>query len=291
MQAVDEPYSALAQAVARANSTAPEQSDFDKENTERKKEAEADRKAKASGKPGPSSTKKTSGQRAAKAATTPSNQHGTKTSPEKRKSSVSWGDTIAPGNKITELYLNLREDLVHSLDSNTFNMDWFRQLTLATSTMMQERLLRLVRIDFRNSFRSTKALLDPDDIMLPFSVLESRVQRIVNRFVNVLIERIASNFDRDDTLNIQKIKMISVFDALRFRSHFIYNSERNKARNYGMIRGLRKLGETEAEIINSEEPCELCIGFAGKISTENATIDDVPGFHPNCTCTIVRVKR
>jgi hypothetical protein len=290
MQSVDEPYSAEAQALARANSAAVEQGDFDKENAERKKEVEADRKAKSAGKPGPASTKKTSGQRAAKAATTPSNQHGKKTSPEKRKSSVWWSDMIAPGNKVTELYMDLREDTVHSLETDTFDVDWFKQLALATSTMMQDRLLRLVRIDFRNSFRSTRAQLDPEDLAMPFAVFESRIQRIINRFMAVLVSRIDNGFNQSDTPDAKKIKLISIFDALKFRSRFIYNSERNKARNYGKMRGLAKLGQTEVEIVNGEDPCEICQGLAGKMNIENATIDDIPGFHSNCTCTVVRVK-
>jgi hypothetical protein len=292
MQSIDEPYSALAQAVARAASTSPDQEDFDYEETERKKELEADRKAKAaSKKPGPKTTKKSSGQRAARAKTRPSNQHGTKSSPEKRKSSFVWGDMVAPGNRITKLYTDLQENAMHAIETGAFGTDWFKQLALATGTMMQERLLRLTRIDFRSGFRSTKARLDSDDLPVPFSVLESRTQRIINRFVAVLVDRIGDNFDPNDTPDISRIKVVSVFDALKFRSRFIYNSERNKARNYGILRGLRKLGYFEADLVDHADSCELCKSLAGRIDITNATIDDVPGFHPNCTCTIVQVER
>jgi hypothetical protein len=289
MQAMDEPYSALAQAVARANSTAPEQGDFNKEGSERKKELAAERAAKASGKPGPKSSKKTSGQRAAAATTRPSNQHGTKSGPEKRKSSVSWGDMVAPGNNITKLYVDLETDTVHAASQEIFGADWFKQLALATGTLMQEKLLRLTRIDFRSGFRSTNASLEAEDIPTPFSVLEARAQRIINRFITVLITRINDNVSPDDTPGVRRIKIASVFDALKFRSRFIYNSERNKARNYGILRGLRKLGYIEGEIVvGSNDSCELCKSLVGPIGIENATIEDVPGFHPNCTCTIVK---
>lgn len=292
MQSIDEPYSALAQAVARAASTAPDQGDFDYEETERKKELEADRKAKAAGKkPGPKATKKSSGQRSARAKTRPSNQHGTKSSPEKRKSEFSWGDMVAPGNKVTKLYTDLQENAMYAIEAGTFGTDWFKQLALATGTLMQERLLRLSRIDFRSGFRSTKAPLSSDDLPVPLAVFESRVQRIVNRFIAVLVTRMGDNFDPNDTPDIKKIKVVSVFDALKFRSRFIYNSERNKARNYGIMRGLRKLGYIEAEIVNYADSCELCKSLAGRIDITNATIDDVPGHHPNCTCTIVKTQR
>ncbi len=291
MQSMDEPYSALAQAVARAASTAPEQGDFDKEATERKKEMEADRKAKSAGKTGPKSTKQSSGQRSAKARTRPSNQHGTKTSPEKRKSSFTWGDMVAPGNKVTELYTDLRENTMYAIEANTFNIDWFKQLALATGTMMQEKLLRLARIDFRSGFRSTKASLEATDLPVPLAVFESRSQRIINRFVTVLINRMKDNYDPTDEPGTKKIKVISVFDAMKYRSRFIYNSERNKARNYGIMRGLKKLGYTEAEIVDYEDSCELCKDLAGPIDITNATINDVPGHHPNCTCTIVKLER
>lgn len=292
MQSTDEPWSALAQAVARAQSTAPEQGDYDKEAIERKKEMEAGRQAKSTGKPGPASTKKTSGQRAAAAKTRPSNQYGTKTGPEKRKSSFKWGDMVASGNGITKLYTDLEENTMYAIDNEIFNIDWFKQLALAAGTLMNEKLLTLVRIDFRGGFRSTRASFDANDSYVPFSVLEARIQRIVNRFVGVLVNKMNSNIiDFDDTPGAKKIKVSSVFDALKFRSRFIYNSERKKARNYGVLRGLRKLGYTEAEIIEgSVDSCELCKSLVGQINIENTTIEDIPGFHPNCTCTIVKLR-
>jgi hypothetical protein len=194
---------------------------------------------------------------------------------------------VAPGNKVTKLYADLQENTMQAIERGTFGTDWFKQLALATGTMIQERLQRLTRIDFRSGFRSTRASLDPDDLPMPFSVLESRIQRIVNRFVAVLVRRVGDNYDPNDTPDIRKIKVTSVFDALKFRSRFIYNSERNKARNYGVLRGFRKLGYPQAEIVDHADSCELCKSLAGRVDIENATIEDVPGYHPNCTCTVV----
>jgi len=74
--------------------------------------------------------------------------------------------------------------------------------------------------------------------------------------------------------------------VLRFRSRFIYNSERNKASNYGKLRAVKQLGHKEVEVVASEGACDDCLKNAGKINTLELNIDTIPGFHPNCSCTL-----
>jgi len=290
MQAIDEPYSPLAQAVARAASTATTKADLQQSANAKQKEIAATTKAKAAGKPGPKSTKTTSGQRSAQASNQPSNQHGTKTGPEKRKSSFNLADAVGEGNRVTKIYTNLHENIMYAIDKSTFSNEWFKQLVFAAREQMIDNLSRLLRIEFRNGFRSTKAVEEPGSFLFPLSVIDSRIRRIIGRFTETLIARVTKVVDPNDTPDTIKLRVSAVFDALKFRSRFIYNSEKNKARNYGIINGLAKLGHKEADITYDEGSCDLCKERAGRISTKHITIDDIPGHHPNCTCSIIAVE-
>ena len=78
---------------------------------------------------------------------------------------------------------------------------------------------------------------------------------------------------------------------MKFRTRFIYNSEKNKAYNYGAVQGLRKLGYNVAEVVSADDSCQECKDAEGLVDLFAMTIEDVPGFHPNCTCTVVKPKK
>jgi len=288
MQSADEPYSAYAQAIARASITAPEQSDFDKENAERKKELAAGQKAASSGKPGPASSKKTSGQRAAKAVVQPSNQHGTKNSPEKRRSSFSVADMVAPNNTITDLFNDLQEQALFSLSKGTLSSDYFKQLSISAGDVMHDRLARVMRIRFRDGYRTIDASLESLETSVPMSVIESRSLRLVNRLVDTLVRKMTTQLDTNSPATTQQLAVTSVFDSLRYRSRFMYNSEQHKAYNYGIFRALRAQGFETANVVAEPDACDECQAKAGIINLINTDINDIPGFHPNCVCVITK---
>jgi len=228
---------------------------------------------------------------AAQGVVTPSNQHGTKTGPEKRKSSFTIGNMVDSNNRITKLYSDLRDNALASIAHGSFKDDWFKQLALATGTMMYDKMAPLVRLDFRNGFKETKGDIESANLAGPIKVLEARVQRIVNRYVETLINRVLGATNQSDTPEDRSIKVAAVFDALHARSMFIYESERNKARNYGLLHGYLANGYTLAEVDVATDACDDCVAKkTNKIHLVTATLDDIPGFHPNCQCKIKPVK-
>ena len=121
----------------------------------------------------------------------------------------------------------------------------------------------------------------------PFSIMESRANRLIDRLIVRLIQRIKTEIDLDDTIDNRKIKIINAFDALRFRSRFIYSSEKNKAFNYGIAFGLRTLGHKEASIFIHDDACDECRLRNKKVPLDYVTMEDIPGFHSNCSCYLV----
>lgn len=286
--AMDETYTSSG-AIAKNENLAIEQEDIDAGRAQREKEAKLAAQAKAAGskkKPGPKSTKKNSGQRAAAAKDQPSNQHGKKLSPEKRKSSY-ISDMVAPNNVITKLYKDLEDDILRTIATDGYTNEWMRALTNAAGTVMGERLLRLTRIDFRNSFRAAGADVTADDLAYPFSVLEARIARVIHNFVMAIVSEVDKRIGPHDESSEIKAKVTSIFDVLRFRSRFIYNTERKKAYNYGAALSLKKQGYTEARILKQLDACEICLAKPDTISLDNIIMSELPCWHPNCTCQVV----
>jgi hypothetical protein len=294
ISAVDEPYLASA-AVVNSEETSISPDDQSAAEAARKKEADLEAKtqakiARAKPRPATAKSRASRGARSSAAANRPSNQHGTKTGPEKRKSSFDSEyellDMVSPNNVVTDLYDTLLRDAVEYVRRGTFDINWFKQLTNTVANLMKEKLERVMRIDFREGFRSVSQNLTADEMNVAFAFIEVRTQRITNRFTGRLFSEITRVFDKNDTPDIQAVKISSVFDVLRFRSRFIYNSECNKASNYGKLRAFRKLGVKEVQVVVGENACEDCLKSVGKISTLELDIDTIPGFHPNCTCTL-----
>lgn len=286
--AMDESYTSSGAAVRNENLDI-EQEDIDAGRAQREKEAKLAAKAKPAGskkKTGPKSQKKNSGQRAAAGKDQPSNQHGKKLSPEKRKSSY-VSDMVAPNNVITKLYKDLQEDILRAIATDGYTNDWLGTLTRAAGTLMEERLLRFARMDFRSGFRGSGVEVTADDLAYPFSVLETRIARVINNFVEAITTEVNKQIDPHDEPNEIKAKIVNIFDVLRFRTRFMYNTERKKANNYGAALGYKKQGYTEVRILKQADACEICLAKPDTISLDNVIFSDLPCWHPSCKCQVV----
>lgn len=291
IQAADEPFSAASQALARNKQTAIEPEDLETEQAGRDKEIAKTGKAPSGGSPGRKvEPKKSSGQRAAGAQTTPSNQHGRKTSPEKRKSSYTGNvtDMVESGNSVSALYDDLMNSTMNSLVAGTFTIDWFSQLALATETGMIEKLARAMRISFREGYRAI--LTQSQTVPTPDTTLYDRASKIVRRLVAVLMTQIKSVIDQKQQDQLLS-KIVAIFDSLRYRSHFIFNTERNRGFNYGTMIAIRTLGDKSFIIEIDSATCEECrMHQTEKFMIQNMTLENIPPFHTNCTCRLKRAK-
>ena len=277
IQSLDEKY--LDDPAAANPALAVQPADVQRGRAERAKEQTA-KAAKSTTK-----TTKTSGQRASASKDRPSNQHGRKLSPEKRKSSLDITDAVASDNRLTSLYDDFEETVKNALHKGMFDENWLRSTSQLVSTEMRSKLFRFMRQEFRLGFRSSGATLTYDEEMYPFTVLENRAGRYVSRLLDDLSTRISRIIEDIDDKDEREKKISNIFDALRYRSRFIYNSEKNKARNYGRARGIRKLGFSQAEIFVHADACDICQAREKFIDLEYINIDEVPGWHSNCRCS------
>jgi len=287
IQAVDEPWSEAAKAVAKSENTIIEEPDRKEAEAKELSLAKTKQAPASKDKPGPAKTKKTSGQRASTAADKPSNQHGEKLSPEKRKSSITFSDMVGKNNRITSIYDDLLNDTLLLIKNGGFSVHWLSALSIATKNLMKNKFLSTLRVLFRKGYRDVTVDFNYNLVENAFRELENRVDNIIHRMFMKLVQRVKTEVnDHDSSVEIKE-KIINIFDGLRFRSRFIYNSEIRRAYNYGVFVGLKSIGKTQARIIAADDACEECQSKEGAISLEHASIDDVPYFHPNCNCRLV----
>ena len=292
IRAADEPFSAAAQAVAKNKQTSIEPEDLETEQSGRDREIAKTGKAPSGGTPKGSSNKPTSGQRASGASNRPSNQHGRKTGSEKRKSSFSGNltDMVAPNNVVTDIYDDLLSSTLNSVAAGTFSVDWFEKLSRAAGTQMTDKLARSMRTDFRKGYRSLPANVKQVP-STPNTEIDERTERFLRRLFGELQKQIKEIYTPTDTEAFRK-RLVVVFDTLRYRTRFIFNSECKRAYNYGIVVSMRDLGDNSFGVAIDSQGCSECLEQADtEFDIKYAVLDNVPPFHTNCECIVKRLRK
>ena len=219
---------------------------------------------------------------AAKAKQQPSNQHGTKSGPEKKKSSFIPKLAMSDG-VLREEFKDLISDLEQSELTGTFSVDWAIQLLSMVETRMVDRLQGLMGKSMRSGVKS---------VARPYEVEMSSGYKQVEGFANYrirniinTIKKIVRSFEaQDNTLaNVQKM-----YKSLAFRFDFILRTEQRRAFLYGKAIGLRNNGKETVSVQVENGACEDCQRQDdNKIQLANIRLDDMPVAHDNCQCDIV----
>jgi hypothetical protein len=130
-------------------------------------------------------------------------------------------------------------------------------------------------------------------------MFQIRIDRLISRLVDSVI-RILSK--RVDSLNLNATlvekerayisELHTTFDSVRYRIRFIYDTELQKAYNYGRVLGVRELNDYGIEVVPQADACERCKALADNLyDATTVTIDDIIPVHPNCKCEIKVVTR
>lgn len=107
---------------------------------------------------------------------------------------------------------------------------------------------------------------------------DSECQRIAKLIIGSLNK---IGHDKDIVLNIR-----SALDSFRYRPFAIYDSKTKKAYWMGYALGKRDNGDIEASIKLSDNACSICRSRSLILNLKSFTINDIPAFHPECTCEL-----
>lgn len=201
-----------------------------------------------------------------------------------------------PAAKKKDSFLNtyynmLESDTLNMVMNNMYSKDWLKQ----TGFMVQAEMILKLKTQTVSAFVSGYRTINLNSNSQIESVVKNRkyLEDRANMFVTKLIKQTVSAINRQDIDNLQKDdkiqKVKATFDALRFRSDLIEDTEIKKAFNFGKLEGARDSGKTEWTIEVDKDSCEMCktqSKMTFKIS-ETADLDQIPPFHPNSRSKLV----
>jgi hypothetical protein len=206
--------------------------------------------------------------------TRPTNQHGTKTGPEKKLSRFQDAIYDATAEK---LYTILYRDLCNIASEKGFDIPWMRQICLAAQTQLQRHYQRLLRTEFYKQFPSSVDASSPR-----ITVAHKDLAAIADRYVDILFKAVISLIEQPD-LTVDRLR--AGCESMAYRSRFFHDAVIFKAQNWGKVHSYIAQGYHFCNI-TPESDCEQCQQQAGIVSLEHIKIEQIPGFHPGCCCIV-----
>lgn len=304
IQALDEPYSAEAKAVARSNATSITEEDIGEETEqkekERKEELETQKQVAKNKRPQALPTRKINKAGANK--NRPRNQHGTRSAPKTNKdlfsdayerSEVLAGTSLesifvqrAP---IVTAYKDISDTLVSQIRATGWN---YKRAELMIGMAFEEARSRLASHSKR-AYRYGIQDTGTDYFTMRLDTRDAQIEQHVSRYVKRLRDEVLYHLKRglveDNQLSNENATLAKItLDALEHRSRMIDESEIVRAYNVGRADSLRKQG---AEIIDitptGSQPCEICKHSTLQWTEADAIIyEELPPLHPMCRCLV-----
>lgn len=306
MQSLDEPYSELSKAVARANTTAVEESDRKEAETRKEKERREELGAKrALKKPQATKTRLSSLKKKNKQGENknkPKNQHGSRRAPKLNKDvfldapsdngvvmSTSLGSLFGRTLPVKKMYGDVRGAVLKKIKKD----GWEKEAVSAVIGMAFEEGKNKLISQAKRAYRFGIEDNGVDVIEVLPNSRDVQIARHVARYCDKLRDEIILHLDENlvgsrylDRENVVLARLI--FEALFVRSEMIDESEVMRAYNAGLADSYRRKG---AEIIKvsttSAQPCEICKQSSLRWAKADAIIyEELPPLHPWCSCLV-----
>ena len=191
-------------------------------------------------------------------------------------------------------YVETKKDVIERVARDgSLDHDWVSSLirTQLTST------IRRLQVDQLTAFRSgysRVASVETQRFIVSASNARLQFQERSEHYVNKLTESVINSLRRNVNINTEDVvqKTRAVFDALEYRTSFIEDVEVRKANTLGYAIGLRDTKPNSAIVsqATSDEACPTCRSRDGVPLDVNALVlDMVPPHHANCSCGFTRV--
>ena len=257
IRAVDEPFSAFSQAVAEARSLSVTAAQVRTAQTAKEKE-----------------------QAAAASQKTPNN------TPRPQRD-----------NFVKVSFLELKQDTKDRvragiLTKGSIDSSMLMSMSRVWATDAASKLQSLANSELIRGFNQVTGYQSYDASHLIAQARDSINLRISFR-IDKLIENTISSISRQvdsmpgdvklsESLEVILLQIENTFNAIKFRTDFIWDVEIRKAFNYGKVLGARFLGGTGFRLKAAQGACDSCSSLDNRVfHIDTVTIDDVPPLHPN----------
>ncbi len=190
---------------------------------------------------------------------------------------------------LSSQYNSLKSELpIYAKGLDKLDHDWMGQIVRASLEPVIPKLQSQAMIAFGNGYGkygNTRSINFSNTMRFARTSVNSRVNKYVTRLINDTVSSLKRNVKDLSEIHAQSH---SVFDTLKFRSDFIEDVEVRKAQNYGTVLGLRDTGHTVGYLSVPKSECQMCNAAGPTINLLDATLDDVPPYHANCNCTVLK---
>jgi len=224
----------------------------------------------------------------AKNSNAPTNQHGTKTGPQK---------TRLDYLKIKDGYVGtnvraLKKDIVNHIKRQIIKKDWINVLVEMNKEDMIDKYIGIDRRAFVKGYQDAGGTLDNANTQVSKGALgpiNTRTKRYIKKLLKDLQGKVIQTLDRGikkgEKRSIIAKSVEEVVDTIEYRGDFIDATERAKAYNYGKAISLKDQDFTMA-VFDLNPDCETCRQFPQIIDLFDFTVEDIPPFHPNSSGVI-----
>ncbi|MAE83094.1 MAG: hypothetical protein CMB80_10180 [Flammeovirgaceae bacterium] len=253
IQALDEPYSAIARGLAKDNSVSMTAGDFaESGNEQQSKELELVKAKKPPPKP-----------------------------------------AVKKDGYLTTTFVQTKQDVLYRISTkNRLEQDWIAALVRSELLTSVQALLSEQMLAYRNGYGRYANVYDLrfiEGTMFARTSFRGRLERYVYRLAEEVVSSLKRNVKNDSSPEEMIAKARAIFDSFEFRTRFIEDVEIRKAFNFGEVIAQRDIGIQSLYVYSDIGNCEIGNALKGKqILLENITLEDVPPFHAKCSYTLVQ---
>jgi len=237
-----------------------------------------------------SASSSSSATNSAKNSNAPTNQHGTKTGPQ--KSQLDYFK-VKDGH-VSNVTRMLKSDISKHVKKELIDRKWINTLIAIGKDSATEKYLQIARKEYLQGLKDSgsDAANFEKLIITDFQEVKEATEGFISKYMKDINGKVQNTLDSmiDDGETRSKMEeaILEVFDKIKYRGDFIDATERMRAYNYGKAVGLRSQGLITASVIKNSD-CEECKKSPDIVDLLNLTIWSVPPYHPNSTATIGKV--
>ena len=253
IQALDEPYSPIAKALARDNSVSMTSGDFNESGEQQaNRELELVRAKKPDPKP-----------------------------------------VIRKDGHLVSTFNQTKQDVLRRISlKNKLEHDWVSAVIRSEFSSTIQVLLSQQIVTYKKGYEKYSNSFDPlfmDSTITARKLLGDRLEK----YIYSLTEEIISSLKRNSSFELSAETLIpkvrAVFNSYEFRTKFIEDVEIKKAFSFGELMGLKNSGVEKIFITSKDGTCEQGAHVRDKeINLNFISLEEIPPFHANCSYKIVK---
>ena len=253
IQALDEPYSPIARALAKDTSISMTSGDFsESSNEQQSRELELVKAKKPDPKP-----------------------------------------VVKKDGYLTNTFAQTRQDVLYRISAkNKLEQDWIATLIRSELLTGVQALLSEQILAYRNGYSKYASAYDPQFIqgtIVARKLFRDRLERYIYRLTEEVISSLKRNITNDNSSEQIATQVRAVFDSFEFRARFIEDVEIRKASNFGEVIAQKDTGVESLFVYSDTGTCEMGGALEGKeILLKDITLEEVPPFHAKCSYVLVQ---